>query len=430
MTYFLIPLSMRMPNSYDQVAAVVGLQWGDEAKGKLVDVLAEEYDVIARGAGGANAGHSIYVDTRKFVFRLMPSGALHEGKDIVLGGSMVLDLETLRGEVENLRNANIDVMPRLHIAGNAHVLFETHKDIDRLQEQSRIAATGKGIGTTKSGIGPAYMTKAERSGVQVSELMGSEESLIRRTRDNLLAWQHRYGIHKPTHTLDREIADLVSAQREFKERINPNMVDWMREKYQAGARILVEGAQAHYLDLDHGTYPYVTSSNTTVAAAMHSLGLPPQVVNPIGVAKAYCTRVGEGEFPTEATGATEQRLRDRGGEYGAVTKRPRRCGWLHIPDIKRAAFANGCLQPGGCLNLTKLDVLDEEDTIPVGIGNAPDGSVLYTELPGWKQSTAGITRFEDLPLQAQEFVLFVEKAVGSPIRYIGTGQKRQEMIVR
>jgi adenylosuccinate synthase len=425
---------MKSLESSPQVVAVVGLQWGDEAKGKIVDMLGGEFGVNARMWGGGNAGHSIYYQTadgvRKFVFRLMPSGALHPKTDIVLGGSMVVHLPTLHEEVDNLQQANIDVLPRLQIAGNAHILFETHKDIDRAEEEARIAMSGKGIGTTKNGIGPAYMTKAHRSGIQMVDLFKSEETLVRQTREKLLMWQHRYGVHKPTHTLDREIGDLVAAQKEFKERVNPSMVDWMQKRYCEGARILLEGAQAHYLDLDHGTYPFVTSSHTTVAAMMHASGLPPQVVSSIGVAKAYCTRVGEGEFPTEAKGETEQRLADRGGEYGAVTGRRRRCGWFHVPDVKRAAFHNGCMESGGCLNITKLDVLDEEDVIPVGIGENPDGTVIYQEMPGWKQSTAGMTHFEELPPNAQKFILFLEQQVGSPVRYIGTGKNRDEMIVR
>ncbi len=407
-------------SSLGPVSAVIGAQWGDEGKGKIIDILAEHYDVIARACGGANAGHTIVVGGKKHVFRLLPSGALHaaSGKDIFLGAGMVIHIPTLMEEIGLLENAGVAIRERLWISGSAHVVFEYHKDIDALQEERR---GDRKIGTTKRGIGPAFADKAARCGLRFS-MMDTDEA-----------------IHMHLRERERDIRDMYGAKIDVKDELNgvlphreflasrtarPDMLhDLIRDK----RRVLIEGAQATLLDIDHGTYPYVTSSSTTASGALQGLGLPPKALKScIGVAKAYCTRVGEGAFVTEAEEEAAKRLRERGGEYGSVTGRPRRCGWLHLPDLRYSAHINGF----DCWNITKLDVLDTEPEILVGTGVSAAGKPAYERLPGWKQPTTGIRKFDDLPQNARQFIEFIEKQTLLPVRLIGTGPGREEMIVR
>ncbi|OGJ63519.1 adenylosuccinate synthase [Candidatus Peribacteria bacterium RIFCSPHIGHO2_02_FULL_53_20] len=404
--------------SSGSVTAVIGAQWGDEGKGKLIDLLAEDYDVVARACGGANAGHTIVVGGKKHVFRLLPSGCLHTHAEIILGAGMVIHLPTLLEEIALLRDAGIDIVPRLRISCEAHILFEFHKEIDGVLEERR-SKTGTDIGTTRRGIGPAYMDKAARMGIRMERLGHDISEELRKRAHDL---QTCYGI---TLNAKRELKQLHEAAAILKDCVT-DTIDLLHEHMQAGKRILIEGAQATLLDIDHGTYPYVTSSSTTIAGALQGLGIPPKVLGDvIGVAKAYCTRVGAGDFLTEVQGETAERLRERGGEYGSVTKRPRRCGWLHIPDLRRSAMINGF----ACWNITKLDVLDTETVIPVGT-EEKNGKAVMKEFVGWKTATVGITAFDQLPKQAQELILFIAKETGIPVRYIGTGQGREEMIVR
>ena len=405
--------------SLGQVSAVIGAQWGDEGKGKVIDILTEHFDVIARACGGANAGHTIVVDGKKHVFRLLPSGCLHEGKPVLLGSGMVIHLPTLLEELDLLKQVGIDLVPRLWISSEAHILFDFHKDIDAVLEDRRVAAKGEGIGTTKRGIGPAYMDKAARRGIRLERL---GEDLRSELQERAKDVQAQYGVKID---VEKEVQQLKGAESRLSKRI-VDTTNLLHTMLSDGKRILMEGAQATLLDLDHGTYPYVTSSFTTAAGALQGLGLPPRALNScIGVAKAYCTRVGSGTFPTEVTGETGDRLRERGGEYGSVTKRPRRCGWVSIPDLNYSALVNGFL----CWNITKLDVLDEEGSVPVGIGEK-DGKAIFKTFPGWKQSTRGITEFKKLPENAQDYIKFIEDNTGIPVRLIGTGQGREEMIIR
>ena len=402
------------------VCAIIGAQWGDEGKGKAIDMLAEHYDVIARAAGGANAGHTIVVKGKKHVFHLLPSGALHPNTTVIVGSGMVLHLPTVLEEIRTLQEAGIDVLPRLFISDEAHILFEFHKDIDAAMEELRAAKSGKGIGTTRRGIGPAYMDKAARRGIRMGSL---KDDLTKELEARVEPVKHAYGV---TVDVALEQKHLAEARKVLAGRVT-NTVALLHRFLKEGKTILIEGAQATLLDIDHGTYPYVTSSSTTVAGALQGLGLPPSCLTScIGVAKAYCTRVGEGEFLTEVMGQTGDRLRERGGEYGATTGRPRRCGWLHLPDLKFSADVNGYTQ----WNITKLDVLDEEETIPVGMGQNADGSVKFENLPGWKASTKGVTAFEKLPKNAQGYLTFIEKQTGVPVALTGTGQEREAMIVR
>ncbi|MBT4120301.1 MAG: adenylosuccinate synthase [Candidatus Peribacter sp.] len=397
-------------NTLGPVTSVIGAQWGDEGKGKIVDILASEYDVIARACGGANAGHTIVVEGEKHVFHLMPSGCLHAGKDIVLGSGLVIHLPTLLKEIATLEEHGISIIDRLHISKAAHIVFDYHKEVDGVLEDQR----EEPIGTTKRGIGPAYMDKAARTGVRMERLGEDLSSVITNRVDPI---KKNYGVDVDAAT---EIQNLKDAHAKIGSCIC-DTVEFLAKARSAGKTILVEGAQAVLLDIDHGTYPFVTSSSTTLAGALQGLGLPPMAVTScIGVAKAYCTRVGEGDFATEAEGDAEERLRERGGEYGSTTGRPRRTGWLNIDQLNETQALNGFTG----WNVTKLDVLDEEEVIPVMINSKLE------ELPGWKSSTAGLTSFEELPENAQKYIKRIEEETGVPATFIGTGPGREEMITK
>ncbi len=400
--------------SLGPVASVIGAQWGDEGKGKMVDILAEEYDVVARACGGANAGHTIVVNGEKHVFHLMPSGCLHEGKQIVLGSGLVIHLPTLLEEIATLEQHGINIVDRLHISSEAHILFDYHKEIDGKMEEERTKQKGEGIGTTKRGIGPAYIDKAERVGIRMEHLNDDVSKLV---HDRIEAVKKRYGVEA---SAAQEVDNIEAAKKILGSRVT-NTVQLLHHYRKNAKSILIEGAQATLLDIDHGSYPFVTSSSTTLAGALQGLGLPPNAVTScIGVAKAYCTRVGSGDFATEAEGEVADRLRDRGGEYGSTTGRPRRTGWLNIDDLKYGADINGHTH----WNITKLDVLDEEEKIPVMLNGKME------ELPGWQSSTAGMTNWDDLPENAKNYIELIENETGVKAAMIGTGQGRQEMIIR
>ncbi|MBI2635830.1 adenylosuccinate synthase [Candidatus Peregrinibacteria bacterium] len=408
--------------SLGQICAVIGAQWGDEGKGKAVDALTEHFDVIARASGGANAGHTIIFDGKKRVFHLLPSGSFHAGKKIILGAGMVIHLPTLLKEIAELGQSGVEILPRLTISSAAHIVLDCYKDIDAALEERRAETAGK-IGTTKRGIGPAYMFKAMRAGIRMESLTRSAAELRREIATIADMARSLFGVSADADgelELLRQAADslrgCIAGADEIAEFLNSKK-----------SRILIEGAQATLLDLDHGTYPYVTSSATTAAGAIHGLGMAPRRLSScIGVAKAYCTRVGEGEFITEAAEPAAGRLRERGGEYGATTGRPRRCGWLSIPNLRRSATINGF----DCWNITKLDVLDAESEIPVFMETGGSGALSWKKLPGWQASTVGATDFGELPERAQDFIAFIEQETQIPVRLIGTGQRRGEMIVR
>lgn len=401
-------------DTFGQVCGVMGAQWGDEGKGKIVDILAGEYDIVARANGGANAGHTIVVNGTKHVFRLLPSGCLNEDIHVVLGSGLVIHLPTLLEEIEMLKSHGIDIVKRLHISKEAHILFDFHKEIDATMEDMRSKSKGEGIGTTKRGIGPAYMDKAARSGIRLERMTEDLETDLALKA----VWvKQAFGV----------TVDIAAELRGIKDAANvigpcvTDAVSYLHEALDAKKSIIVEGAQATLLDIDHGTYPFVTSSSTTLAGALQGLGLPPKCVTScIGVAKAYCTRVGSGPFPAEAEETIAERLRERGGEYGSVTKRPRRTGWLNIDDLKYSAKLNGFTH----WNITKLDVLDTEETVPYWVNGK------RVDLEGWKTSTSGLTSWEDLPPQAKTYMEIIEKQTGLPVSLIGTGQGREEMIRR
>jgi adenylosuccinate synthase len=395
-------------------AAVIGAQWGDEGKGKIVDILAEHYDIVARASGGANAGHTIVVDGKKHIFHLLPSGCLHRKKQIILGNGMVIHLPTLLEEIRVLSEAGIDIVPRLHISGAAHIVFDYHQKIDGVIEDRR----RNPVGTTLRGIGPAYAEKMYRTGMRMGDLKSLSAKEFKRQFHHNASFVHKMFNVRVTGPM--ELAQVADAKRLLKERIR-NTTEYLHSSLEKRKTLLIEGAQATQLDIDHGTYPFVTSSATTVTGALHDLGLPPRSVHSvIGVVKAYCTRVGGGPFLTEVKGKRGDALRTRGGEFGATTGRPRRCGWIDLSDVKKAVALNGFTH----LNLTKLDVLDAEKEIPVFSGKRKN------ILAGWLESTKGAVEWNDLPKNAQAYVRHIEKEAGVPVTFIGTGPERAEMIAR
>ncbi|KAG2429462.1 hypothetical protein HYH02_014042 [Chlamydomonas schloesseri] len=424
-----------------QVSVVLGTQWGDEGKGKLVDNLAQQFDIVARAQGGANAGHTIYDETgRKFALHLVPSGILNPKATCVIGNGVVLHLPGLFEEIRRLKEKGVQVDGRLLVSDRAHLLFDLHKEIDGLRE-AELAGDGKQIGTTKRGIGPAYSSKATRNGLRVCDLF--DPATFKTKLTNLAAdGAKRFG-EKFAYDVEGDIA----AYQKLAEEIRPFVVDtveYLHEALQSGKRILIEGANATMLDLDFGTYPYVTSSNPSIGGIATGLGLPPSSYDDIvGVAKAYTTRVGAGPYPTEIHGKLAEDLRAVGHEYGTTTGRPRRIGWMDIVALRYACKINGVTH----INLTKLDVLDGLEAIEVGVGyKTKDGKVLksvpadlhtlenvevvYETLPGWKSDISKARKWEELPAAAQAYVQRIEDLIGIPVKWIGVGPGRDALVIK
>jgi len=422
------------------VIYVVGSQWGDEGKGKLVDILSAQYDITARSAGGANAGHTICVNnhgkTDKFVFHLIPSGILHEGKLCVIGHGTVIHVPTLLEEIQTLKEQGIHVAGKLLISDRAHLLFNYHKIIDEMQESAR---EGKAkVGTTKRGIGPAYMDKAARIGLRMADLKNFD-TFASRLRANAERHMKMYGF-------DFNIEQEINYYRDASEILEPFIIDTAHTLWKAhdeGKTILIEGAQGTHLDLDMGTYPFVTSSNTTSGGASTGLGIPPtHIKSVIGIVKAYTTRVGAGPFPTELAEMEGNMLREQGGEYGATTGRPRRCGWFDAAVVQAAVRINGI----NSVCLTKVDVLSGFKTLKIGTGYTLHGESLeaipanledfeqvevhYEEMPGWNAAITGVKTFAKLPKACQNYILRLEELLSTPINFIGVGLHRDEMIYR
>jgi len=416
--------------------AVLGAQWGDEGKGKIVDLLTPNFSIVARFQGGHNAGHTVYVNGTKFVLRLIPSGILHAGVTCIIGNGLVVDLAALFAEVDELTKNGIEVASRLIISDKAHLILPYHRDLDLLSEARR---GERKIGTTSRGIGPAYEDKIARRGIRVCDLMdpvGLEQNI----RDNVTARNRLV----QDSTMDwRPVFDQLLT---YGQRLRPWVRDvslMLAEAMRAGQAILFEGAQGTLLDIDHGTYPYVTSSNATIGGVCTGLGVGPRAIGAVmGVVKAYTTRVGEGPLPTELLGEMGNRLRDTGNEYGAVTGRPRRCGWYDAVAVRYAARINGL----DALALTKLDVLDGLDRIdictayqcgsrrltefPSDIGQLAACEPVYESMPGWPSPTKGIRRFEDLPEAARRYIARLEEVSGVRAALISTGSERDDTIHR
>jgi len=424
------------------IIVIIGAQWGDEGKGKVVDLLADRFDIVARYQGGHNAGHSVYVGDKAFVLRLLPSGIIHPDKTCVLGNGMVIDPKAFFEEVDQIKEKGIEVSPeRLKVSSRAHLIMPYHKALDHTSEE-RLG--NEKIGTTLRGIGPAYEDKAGRRGIRVSDAMSPDVLKMRIERN--LEEANRiivlYG-QPPLHAdeIYNEIAPLV-------ERLRPFVTEtshFLAEAKKLNKKILLEGAQATLLDVDHGTYPYVTSSNPTAGGASVGAGIPPHhITGVLGIVRTYATRVGEGPFPTEMLDIEEDianLIRQRGNEYGSVTKRPRRCGWFDAVATRYAAELNGF----DSMALTKLDVLDALDEIKVCVGYEINGvrsdtfpavshdlrqiKPVYETLEGWKTETLGTTEFEDLPENARKYVEFLSSSVGVEIGLISTGPERGQTII-
>jgi adenylosuccinate synthase len=422
---------------------ILGAQWGDEGKGKLVDLLADRFDFIVRYQGGNNAGHTILIGDRKFVLRLIPSGILRAGKTAVIGNGLVVDPLALLEEVEQLAAAGVDVANQLRISNRAQVLLPSHRLVEKISESGTNRAR-MAIGTTLKGIGPCYEDKAGRRGIRVADLLDRDylpEALAALFEDHRTR-ARAFGIGDG----DLNVKEIVASYAAAAERIRPMVCDTSRllsEAMAAGKHVLFEGAQGTMLDLDHGTYPFVTSSSASAGGACTGTGVPPTKIDGVvGISKAYTTRVGGGPFTSEALGHAGDLIRNRGSEFGSVTGRPRRCGWFDVPLIRYTAAINGF----DSMVVTKLDVLDELDEIPVCVAYRIDGSTtceipatwrhlakaepVYERLPGWKSLTKGISEWADLPPAAQKYLLFLEKQSGIEVGCISTGPERNETIRR
>jgi adenylosuccinate synthase len=418
--------------------AVVGTQWGDEGKGKLVDLLAPSFDVVARYQGGHNAGHTVLIGEKKYILRLVPSGILHDHCVCVVGNGVVVDAQALIEELDGLEQASISIEGRFLVSNRAHLILPHHRELERIQEDSLGAER---VGTTMRGIGPAYEEKARRTGVRVGELLRPDD--LRAKLKVTIADANEVLVARGGTPLSDETYDRYFEQA---ARLKPLIVDtarYLNEAVANGKRVLLEGAQGTMLDIDHGSYPYVTSSSSTVGGACTGTGLAPtRISGAFGIAKAYTTRVGAGPFPTELTDERGEHLQEKGHEFGSVTGRPRRTGWFDVPVARYAATINGL----DSLALTKLDVLDELDEIQVCVayrhGGETSDSVpstikelgevepVYETLPGWKSSTRGISRYEDLPDGARDYVDYIAETVGVEVGLVSTGPDRDETIVR
>lgn len=421
------------------VLAVVGGQWGDEGKGKVIDLLTTRAQVVARYQGGDNAGHTVVNPKGTFRMHLIPSGIFHPEAACIIGNGVVVNPQRLLEEMEMLRQHRIS-LERLYISEAAHVIMPFHLLQDRLEEQAR---GGSSLGTTQRGIGPVYTDKTSRSGVRMIDLL-DEEVLLTRLTHLVNAKNHLltkvYG-HTPL-----SLHEIYLQYLEYGRQLVPHIADTRRILHQAigqGKHILLEGAQGVMLDLDFGTYPFVTSSSPSLGGACTGLGIPPQAIDrAVAVCKAYCTRVGEGPFPTELEDEVGARLRERGHEFGTTTGRPRRCGWFDAVAARYVVELNGI----DALAITKLDVLDEEPTVQICtgyrindavVGHVPSSLLLwesiipvYEEMPGWQCSTQKVRAFQDLPQQAQAYLRRIEQHVGAPVAIISVGPGREETIIR
>jgi adenylosuccinate synthase len=418
--------------------AIVGLQWGDEGKGKIVDSLSEHFDIVARYQGGANAGHTVVADGKKFILQLVPTGILRPGKIAVIGQGVVINPEALLHELKGLEKNGLDARERLKISDRAHLIMPYHRSHELAAEQAR--GQGK-IGTTAKGIGPTYEDKSGRRGLRTGDLRNTD-AFLRKCKAVLSEKERIASALFDGASLggDGWIGEYFEKARE----LLPMMVDtseYLNAEIDRGKRILFEGAQGTLLDIDHGTYPFVTSSNASAGGASTGTGVGPTWIGAvIGVSKAYTTRVGSGPFPTEILGDGGEELRARGSEYGAVTGRPRRCGWFDVPAARYAARVNGL----SAMIITKLDILDTLDEIPVGMEYEYQGKrftsfpadvelldelkVHYRVLPGWKHSTFGLREFSKLPQKAQDYLHFLSDQVGVDIAMVSTGPEREQAI--
>jgi adenylosuccinate synthase len=418
---------------------VVGAQWGDEGKGKIVDWLTDHAQGVVRFQGGHNAGHTLVIRGRKTVLHLIPSGILHEKVACYIGNGVVVSPQALAEEMDMLEGLGVDVRSRLKVSEACPLILPYHAALDRAREAARGAAK---IGTTGRGIGPAYEDKAARRAIRIQDLMDRERFSVKLSEAldyHNFVLKHYYGAETVDYA--RTLDELLA----LAERVRPLVADVARllhEAQRAGHNLLFEGAQGTLLDVDHGTYPYVTSSNCVAGAAAAGSGVGPRELHYVlGVTKAYATRVGSGPFPTELDDEVGRRLASRGNEFGATTGRPRRCGWFDAAALKRAIQLNGITG----LGVTKLDVLDGMDTVRIAVAYRVNGELsdllpvgaeqlarcepVYEDMPGWKESTVGLTRCSELPAGARNYLQRIEELCGVPIDLISTGPEREQTIV-
>lgn len=416
---------------------IVGAQWGDEGKGKIVDFLTEKCDYVVRFQGGCNAGHTVVVGDEKYVLHLIPSGILHKGKKCIIGNGVVLDPSGLLKEIDTLLSKGIEIDNSLYIAKHCHLIMPYHIAIEEQAEKK------KKIGTTKKGIGPCYTDKIARNGVRAVDLLYPE---ILRNKIGANLEIINFLLKNLYDAKELEEEKIFEQYMVYSEKLKKYIVDadiLINKAIDSGKNVLFEGAQGTLLDIDHGTYPYVTSSNTIAGGACTGTGVSPTKIDRIlGIVKAYTTRVGEGPFPTEIKDSLGEEIRKKGGEYGATTGRPRRCGWLDFVGLRHALRVNGFTG----IAITKLDILDGMDKIKVCVGYKYGNTILeefpkeieilqncipiYEELPGWSEKTAGIRDYEKLPRNAQKYLQFIEDFLNVKIQIISTGQKRDEIIIK
>ncbi|HXY53477.1 MAG TPA: adenylosuccinate synthase [Nitrospirota bacterium] len=421
------------------VLVVVGAQWGDEGKGKIIDLLTERADVVARYQGGHNAGHTVVVGMDEFILHLIPSGILHKGKTCIIGNGVVVDPAALIEEMDGLRLRGIRFGESLLISGNAHLIMPYHKAIDIASEKLK---GNKKIGTTGRGIGPAYADKISRKGIRMADLLDAKtfrEKLACNTGEANFLLERFY--NAPLVHLDQVYEEYLSYGKRLRKYIADTTLI-LNQAVKKNKKVLAEGAQGTHLDVDHGTYPFVTSSSPTAGGACTGLGIGPNAITDVmGIVKAYTTRVGSGPFPTEQQNKFGEQLRARGKEYGATTGRPRRCGWADTLVIRHAVRVNGMTSAA----ITKLDVLDTFDEIKICVGYKYKGklyeempselSILekgtpqYITLPGWKQTTIGIKKYDDLPKKARAYVEKLCKLSGVKPSIISTGARRDETVI-
>lgn len=415
----------------------IGTQWGDEGKAKMIDFLTRNSNVVVRYQGGANAGHTVIVNEKKFLFHLIPSGILHEDKKCIIGNGVVLDPVQFLEEKELLEHKGIDVNNRLFISDAAHFILPYHKILDTVSEDT----PAYNIGNTKRGIGPCYADKALRIGIRTGDIF-DEEYLKKRVAYALKIKNEQLEklYNEKPFTVD-QIMDILLNFKEKAGSLIINSQQYLHNAIKNGEKILLEGAQGFALDLDHGTYPYVSSSNPTIGGALLGTGLNArQIKDVIGITKAYVTTIGEGPFPTEADKVASDRLRVNGNEFGSTTGRPRRCGWFDIALVKKSIMINGITR----IALTKLDVLTGFDKIKISTGYELNGerndeaflfpfsniTPVYIEMEGWKENISRCKSFDELPENARKYVVFIEKELGVPISYISVGPGREYTLSR
>jgi len=419
-----------------KVSVIIGGQWGDEGKGKIVDLLGEDYNVVVRYQGGANAGHTVEIGDKKYVLHLIPSGILRNNVMSVIGNGVVIEPAALIDEMKTLKNLGIQVKNRLVISKNAHVIMPYHKMLDTAKEMG-----AKKIGTTGRGIGPCYVDKVGRDGIRMADFLDVKqlkEKITLHTKEKNIILENIYHL-KPLNVY--EVIDSFLAYREELLPFIDNTLVYINDQIKAGKSILLEGAQGTFLDIDHGTYPYVTSSNSTSGGACTGSGIAPtRITSVIGILKAYTTRVGEGPFPTELLNETGEELRKIGGEFGATTGRPRRCGWFDIPMAKYSVMVNGMTEAV----LTKLDVLSSFDEIPVcteykindqvtgvfptDVEKLLTATPVYQSLPGWNSDITTCKTYSGLPQNAKAYIAFLEENSGVKFSHISVGPKRDQTI--